>query len=112
MNEIKWVEPRPLRHKWDGSPMNNQTPYGWLKEFCEKHDLPFYGLHSFRHLFASLLVNQGVDIVTVSGALGHSTVSTTSNIYCHMLDEARAKVSEAVSAALDFSGNKKEPRGA
>ena len=47
----------------------------------------------------------------ISGALGHSTVSTTSNIYCHMLEEAQAKVSEAVSAALDFSGNKKEPGG-
>ena len=41
--------------------MQNGTPYFWLGEFCEKHDLPFYGLHSFRHLFASLLVNQGVD---------------------------------------------------
>ncbi|WP_366506781.1 hypothetical protein [Ruminococcus sp.] len=24
--------------KWNGEPMNNQTPYGWLKEFCEKND--------------------------------------------------------------------------
>ena len=62
-----------------------------------------YGLHSFHHLFASLLVNQGVDIMMVSGALGHFTVSTTSNIYCHMLEEAQAKVSYAVSSALDFS---------
>ncbi len=107
----KWVEADRLYTKWKGLPMQNGTPYFWLGEFCEKHDLPFYGLHSFRHLFASLLVNQGVDIVTVSGALGHSTVSTTSNIYCHMLEEAQAKVSEAVSAALDFSGNKKEPGG-
>ena len=107
----KWVETDRLYTKWNGLPMQNGTPYFWLGEFCEKHDLPFYGLHSFRHLFASLLVNQGVDIVTVSGALGHSTVSTTSNIYCHMLEEAQAKVSEAVSSALDFSGNKKEPRG-
>ena len=75
----------------------------------QKHNLPFYGLHSFRHLFASLLVNQGVDIVTVSGALGHSVVSTTSNIYCHMLQEAQAKVSDAVSNALNF-GNKTEPK--
>nr|WP_295093433.1 tyrosine-type recombinase/integrase [Ruminococcus sp.] len=60
-------------------------------------------MHSFRHTFASLLVNQGVDIVTVSGALGHSAVSTTSNIYCHMLDEARAKITGAISTALDFS---------
>lgn len=92
--------------------MQNGTPYFWLGEFCEKYDLLFYGLHSFRHLFASLLVNQGVDIVTVSGVLGHSTVSTTSNIYCNMLEEAQAKVSDAVSSALDFSSKNKEPEGA
>ena len=106
----KWVETDRLYTKWNGKPMQNGTPYFWLGEFCEKHDLPFYGLHSFRHLFASLLVNQGVDIVTVSGALGHSTVSTTSNIYCHMLEEAQAKVSDAVSSALDFSTKKNEPK--
>ena len=100
----KWVETDRLYVKWNGEPMQNGTPYFWLGEFCEKNGLPFHGIHCFRHTFASLLVNQGVDIVTVSGALGHSTVSTTSNIYCHMLEEARAKVSDAVSAALDFSG--------
>lgn len=99
----KWVETDRLFTKWNGEPMNNQTPYGWLKEFCEKNDLPFYGIHSFRHLFCSLLVNQGVDIVTVSGALGHSAVSTTSNIYCHLLENSRAKVSEAITEALKLS---------
>ena len=102
----KWVRTDRLFVKWNGEPMNNQTPYGWLKEFSEKNNLPFYGIHSFRHLFASLLVNQGVDIVTVSGALGHSAVSTTSNIYCHLLQEAQAKVSDAVSNALNFGNNK------
>ena len=102
----RWVETDRLYVKWDGRPMQNGTPYFWLGEFCEKHDLPFYGLHSFRHLFCSLLVNQGVDIVTVSGALGHSCVSTTSNVYCHMFQEAQAKVSDAVANALDFSKSK------
>ncbi len=51
----KWVETDRLYTKWNGEPMQNGTPYFWLGEFCEKHDLPFYGLHSFRHLFASLL---------------------------------------------------------
>ena len=76
----KWVYTDRLFVKWNGEPMNNQTPYGWLNEFCKKNNLPFYGIHCFRHLFASLLVNQGVDIVTVSGALGHSAVSTTVNL--------------------------------
>lgn len=105
----KWVETDRLYVKWDGQPMQNGTPYFWLGEFCKKHNLPFYGLHSFRHLFCSLLVNQGVDIVTVSGALGHSCVSTTSNVYCHMFQEAQAKVSDAVASALDFSKSK-EPK--
>lgn len=101
----KWVDTDRLFVKWNGEPMNNNTPYFWLNEFCEKHDLPFYGIHSFRHLFASMLVNEGVDIVTVSGALGHSAVSTTSNIYCHMLDNSQAKVSEAITNVLKINAS-------
>ena len=101
----KWIDSDRLFVKWNGEPMNNNTPYFWLNEFCEKHGLPFYGLHSFRHLFASMLVNEGVDIVTVSGALGHSTVSTTSNIYCHLLENSQAKVSEAITNVLKISPN-------
>ena len=101
----KWIDSDRLFVKWNGEPMNNNTPYFWLNEFCEKHGLPFYGLHSFRHLFASMLVNEGVDIVTVSGALGHSTVSTTSNIYCHLLENSQAKVSEAITNVLKIGSN-------
>ena len=104
----KWVETDRLFVKWNGLPMNNGTPYFWLGEFCEKHDLPFYGIHQFRHWFASALVNEGVDIVSVSGALGHSTVSTTSNIYCHLMENSKAKVSDAITNALRLS----ERRGA
>ena len=57
--------------------MNNQTPYGWLKEFCEKNGLPFYGIHSFRHFAASSLISAGLDVTTVSGALGHCNSGTT-----------------------------------
>ena len=101
----KWIDSDRLFVKWNGEPMNNNTPYFWLNEFCEKHELPFYGLHSFRHLFASMLVNEGVDIVTVSGALGHSTVSTTSNIYCHLLENSQAKVSEAITNVLKIGSS-------
>ena len=98
----KWVETDRLFTKWNGEPEYPEMPYKWLKRFCEKNGLPFYGLHSYRHFFASVLVNEGVDIVSVSGALGHSTVSTTSNIYCHLLENSRAKVSEAITNALKF----------
>lgn len=32
----KWQDYDRLFVKWDGRPMNNNTPYFWLKEFCEE----------------------------------------------------------------------------
>ena len=98
----KWVETDRLFVKWNGEPMNNQTPYGWLKEFCEKNGLPFYGIHSFRHFAASSLISAGLDVTTVSGALGHCNSGTTLNVYSHMFQNAQARVSEAMDKAFAF----------
>jgi len=103
----KWQDFDRLFVKWDGRPMNNNTPYFWFDEFCTKHNFRFCDIHSLRHLHASLLINAGVDMVAVSGDLGHSCVATTGNIYCHMFQEAKARNCDAITAALDF-GNKKE----
>ena len=97
-----WVDTDRLFTKDNGEPQHPNTTYTWLKRFCERNDFPFYGIHQFRHFFASVLVNEGVDIVSVSGALGHSTVATTSGIYCHLLENARARVSDAITNALKF----------
>ena len=98
----KWIDTDRLFVKWDGKPMNNQTPYGWLKEFCEKNELPFYGIHSFRHFAASALISAGLDVTTVSGALGHSNSGTTLNVYSHMFQTAQARVAEAMDGAFSF----------
>ena len=89
--------------------MHNNTPYFWFKEFCEKKGIRFCDIHSLRHLHASLLINAGVDVVAVSGDLGHAQVSTTSNIYCHMFQEAQARTSQAIAEALSF--DKKKTQG-
>lgn len=106
----KWQDYDHLFIKWDGSPMNNNTPYFWFKEFCEKNSIRFCDIHSLRHLHASLLINAGVDVVAVSGDLGHSQVSTTTNIYCHMFQEAQARTSQAIADTLIF--DKKKSRAA
>ena len=104
----KWVETDILFIKWNGKEMNNQTPYGWLKEFCEKNNLPFYGIHSFCHFAASALISAGLDVTTVSGALGHSNSGTTLNVYSHMFQNAQERVSEAMDNAFGFLQNKKQ----
>ena len=102
----KWVETDRLFVKWNGEPMNNQTPYGWLKEYCQKNELPFYGIHSFRHFAASALISAGLDVTTVSGALGHCNSGTTLNVYSHQFQTAQARVAEAMDGAFVFLQNK------
>ena len=98
----KWVDHDRLFVKWNGEPMNNNTPYFWLKEFCEANNFRFCDIHSLRHFYASALINEGVDAATVSGALGHSTITTTTSIYCHVFNQAQARASKAIASVLDF----------
>ena len=108
----RWNNTDRLFVKWEGSPMNPQTPYGWLKDFCEKNSFPFYGIHQFRHLHTSLLIGAGIDPTTVSGILGHAQISTTLNLYSHMFRENQVKACDAVASALDFSSKTEQQKTA
>ena len=83
-----------------GAPLHPNTPYHWLSRWCQQTGQRFLGIHAFRHLNASLLINSGVDVRTVSASLGHSTATTTLNIYAHTFEEAQARASEAVADLL------------
>ena len=78
----------------------------WLGKFCKREGLRYVNVHSFRHLNASMLIRNGVDVRTVSAALGHSQTSTTLNIYAHAFDEAQAKASEAIADTLNLDWKK------
>ena len=69
---------------------------------------PWYGIHQFRHLNASLLIANHTDVRTVSAALGHSQTSTTLNIYSHAFETAQAEASAGLAAALPVNFGKKK----
>ena len=49
-------------------------------------------LHSLRHTFASHLIMEGVDVMTVSKLLGHSSISIT-EMYAHLVpDHMKASI--------------------
>lgn len=54
----------------------------------DKAGLPRIRVHDLRHSCASYLISQGIDIVTVSRRLGHSSVTQTLNTYSHMMKSA------------------------
>ena len=84
----------------DGRPLFANTLYNWFQKFCKNTGQRFLGVHAFRHLNASLLIDAGADVTMVSKSLGHSQVSTTLNIYSHSFQGAQARASEAVADLL------------
>lgn len=64
--------------------------------FLNRYRLPKINFHGLRHTYATLLVNSGGDIKTISTLLGHSKVSLTLDLYVHpSLDSKRKVVNKA-----------------
>ena len=80
----------------DGTPLKPDSVSGTVSRLCRTLKLPKgASLHTVRHSHASLLLERGVDIATVSERLGHSSVATTAAIYAHAIrgkDRAAAQV--------------------
>lgn len=66
-------------------------------------DVQQCGMHTLRHSFGSYLVSEGVDIATVSKLMGHRDVSTTYNVYIHVLQQQQI---DAISV-FDKNNDKK-----
>ena len=75
----------------NGSPMCPDSVTTYLRRFSKKYNLPHIHPHKFRHTMASMLIFERVDPVSVSHRLGHSQVSTTTDIYADAFKEAEEK---------------------
>lgn len=71
--------------------MHPDSVTDWLGKFSQRHNLPHINPHAFRHTMASMLYYSGVDSVSISQRLGHAQVSTTANIYAHVMEHADQK---------------------
>ena len=52
-----------------------------------------------RHTHASALIRAGVDVLTVSRRLGHSSTSMTLDVYGHLMEGADAAAVKAIEGA-------------
>ena len=84
----------------EGKPMHPDTVNQWLRSFAQRHGLGHINPHAFRHTMASVLCFSKVDPVSISRRLGHSRVSTTTDIYSHMLKEADEVSAEQLAEVM------------
>ena len=56
--------------------------------------------HALRHTHASQLIAAGVDVVTISKRLGHSSPNITLSVYAHLFSASDEKAARAINDAL------------
>lgn len=96
----EWEESEFVFTAEGGGPMHPSHLGNWLNRFAERRGLPHLNPHAFRHTMTSLLFFSGVDSVSISRRLGHSSVSTTTNIYSHVMEQAESKIRDCVADVL------------
>ena len=90
--------------KEDGSPMHPDSVTTWLDRFAKRNGLPHINPHKFRHTMASMLIYNKVDVVSVSKRLGHAQVSTTTDIYAHVIEEADQQNADILESVFLANG--------
>jgi integrase len=95
--EARWLFPNRA-----GNPVDEPHIRTALKRL-----LPLAGIHrritphTLRHTYASLAIQRGVPLLTVSRQLGHASITTTANTYTHLAPDAAQEAADAWESILN-----------
>jgi integrase len=84
----------------NGSPLDGSVVTHQFQKLLKRADLPRIRFHDLRHSCASLLLAQGVSARMVMETLGHSNISTTMDIYSHVMPSLRQEAADAMDRVL------------
>ena len=91
----EWVFPSPT-----GGPMSPDSVLHMLHRVLKRAGLPKVRFHDLRHTFATLALQNGVDIKTVSGMLGHFSAGFTLDTYAHVTTSAKREAAKTMGSIL------------
>ena len=94
-NFSEYVFPSPT-----GGPMSPDSVLKMLHRVLERAGLPEIRFHDLRHTFATLALQNGVDIKTVSGMLGHFSAGFTLDTYAQVTTAAQRQAADTIGDVL------------
>jgi integrase len=103
-----WKEHDLVFCRPDGTYLNPNHPLLWLQRLLKKAGLPKMRFHDLRHSAATLLLAMGVHIKVVQELLGHSNITTTLNIYSHVLPSLHQDAMDRLSNLFDHDSREDE----
>lgn len=93
--QSEYVFPSPT-----GGPISPDSVLHMLHRVLERAGLPKVLFHDLRHTFATLALQNGVDVKTVSGMLGHYSAGFTLDTYAHVTTTAQKQAADTMGSVL------------
>lgn len=94
----KWDEFVCVRENGDLIPLEYVSRA--FPKLCEKSGLKRLKLHELRHTNISLLLKNGASMKELQEWAGHSNYNTTANIYAHIQEESKNRLSKTIEKVL------------
>lgn len=91
----EYVFPSPT-----GGPISPDSVNNMLHRVLERAGIPKMRFHDLRHTFATMALQNGVDVKTVSSMLGHYSAGFTLDTYTHVTTAAQKEAAQTMSAVL------------
>lgn len=95
MANSEYVFPSPT-----GGPISPDSVLHMLHRVLKRAGLPKVRFHDLRHTFATLALQNGVDVKTVSGMLGHYSAGFTLDTYAHVTTQAQRQAANTMGRVL------------
>lgn len=83
-----------------GEPLDTSTVTRSFQAALRRAGLPRQRFHDLRHCFATLHLEAGEELLVVSRALGHSTISTTADVYANVTPAMLERTAERMDGIL------------
>ena len=83
-----------------GGPISPDSVNNMLHRVLKRAGLPSIRFHDLRHTFATLALQNGVDIKTVSGMMGHFSAGFTLDTYAHVTTSAQKEAARTMGNVL------------
>ena len=80
----RWMFPSPVK---EDRPLTPGSVRSRLQLILEHAGCKHVRFHDLRHTFATLALQNGMDVKTLSAMLGHVSAATTLDIYTHITDD-------------------------
>ena len=93
-----WVFPSST-----GGPISPDSVLHMLHRVLKRAGLPRIRFHDLRHTFATLALQNGVDVKTVSGMLGHFSAGFTLDTYAHVTTASQRQAAKTMGSVLSGS---------